>query len=87
MQGPFEIEVKVHIELGSNNGVVTYSMPAGTYPTRDSVEKAVAAALKGAKDQLGDEVRLLGREEFTNVLIAERTGCNEQFACNDEWEK
>lgn len=87
MQGPFEIDVKVRIAAGENTGIVTYSLPVGIYPTRENVEAAVAAALTGAKESLGDQVRLLTREEFQHEILTERHGNVGRFACPDAWDE
>lgn len=86
MQGPFEIDLKIHIECGENYGTIRYALTAGKYPAREEIEKAIEVAMVEAKKQFGEGVRLMGREEFTNVLIQERTGTNERFACEDEWD-
>lgn len=86
MQGPFEIDVKVHIAVGESRGVVTYTLPVGIYPTREAVETAVAAALEGARKQLGEEVRLLTRPEFQDEILTERHGNIGKFACSEDWD-
>lgn len=87
MQGPFEIEVKVHIGVGENRGVVTFALPAGKYPDRAAVDEAMSKALAGAKEQLGDEVRLLSRPDFQQIIIEDRIGVvGTRFASPDEWD-
>lgn len=88
MHGPFEVEMKVRLRAGDNTATVTYSLPAGVYPTLSQMQEAVAKALKGAADQLGDDgVRLLSRPEFQNEVLAEHTGRYIEFAAPEHWDK
>lgn len=60
-EGPFEVDVKVHITNGDQAGVVTVGMAKGETPTREQIRNAVTEAEKAAKAQ---GFRLMDRHEF-----------------------
>jgi hypothetical protein len=87
MNGPFEIELKIRLTDGERSAMSTYSLPVGIYPTKDAIEKAVAASLAETKKQLGKDWRLQNRHEFENEIISERTGgLTMEFATKDNWD-
>lgn len=87
MQGPFEVDLKIRVRAGENTAIVTYGLPAGQYPTKESIQEALEASLKATQEQLpGQEVRLLNRPEFQNEVLAERTGHYIEFASPDDWD-
>lgn len=67
--GPFEIEIKLHVKTGDNVGIATAVMPAGEFPTAETVTRVIRAAQK----QLGPDYVLMGRHDFLNELLAEST--------------
>lgn len=66
LDGPFEVEVKVHITDGSNTGVVTVGLANGTIPTKENILDAVKQAKKAATDA---EMRLMDRHEFVCEML------------------
>lgn len=87
MNGPFEIELKIRITDGIRNAVATYDLPAGVYPTKEAIQKAVAASLEKAQDEIGPEWRLQNRHEFENEVISDRYGgVIPEFATKHSWD-
>lgn len=87
MNGPFEVELKVRLTDGDREAVVSYSMPAGAWPTKPAVQEAMGKALKSARKQLGTKWRLATRPEFQNLVLAERTGQYIEFASKSQWDE
>lgn len=66
LDGPFEVDVKVHITNGKQNGVVTVGLAKGTRPTAEAVKNAVLQAASAAQQQ---GYRLMNRHEFITELL------------------
>lgn len=92
MHGPFEVEIKVRLEIdpksdgAADGATVTYSMPAGRYPTRAEMEAGVAGAIASVQSQFPD-ARPLDRQDFQNEILAEKTGHYMKYAAPAEWDK
>lgn len=87
MHAPVEVELLIHITDGEGQeGKITYSMPAGRYPTAEEMAEGVKTGLDAAKKQLGEKFRLASRPEFFNKMLAEKTGIYQEFACAKEWD-
>lgn len=91
--GPFRLEMKVAVKLpdgGSGTefrvGTVTWEFGPAQIPTPAEIVAAAEKARKGAEEQLGTPVQLLGRHDYYNMLLAER-GTTERFAIPgpDKW--
>lgn len=64
--GPFEIDVKVHITDGERTGVVTVGMARGTVPTREQIGLAIEQASAVAEEQ---DMRTMDRHEFIQEIM------------------
>lgn len=88
MNGPFEVELKIHLTEGEQVAVVTYSLPVGVYPTKDDIQKAIDASVETTKKQAGKEFRLETRNEFENEILSERYGgMTPIFATKEDWDE
>lgn len=68
MDGPFEIELKVQITNGEGqDGAITYTLPKGTMPTKDSIDAAIKTCSKTAQEH---GMRLMTREEAMQGWLA-----------------
>jgi hypothetical protein len=65
--GPFQVELKVHITDGERNGVANYELPKGTFPTSDDIRKALTEVETQIKS-MGD-FRLMNRAEFIRDVL------------------
>jgi hypothetical protein len=88
LNGPFEIELKVFITDGEQQGQVTYTLPSGLYPTVEMIRSALATSEQKAKEAVGADFRLFSKREFFDHLIREKTGSSERFAMSgsEEWD-
>lgn len=88
MNGPYEVELKIRLTDGERSAAVTYTMPVGVIPTKESIQKALDEALAETRKQVGDNWRLQNREEFENEVISERYGgMTPKFATKDAWDE
>jgi hypothetical protein len=87
MNGPFEVELKIHFTVGDNEGSAAYSLPPGVYPTKKTIREAMDTAITAVKAQFGDDAKLMSFEDFNNTLVREKLGVNERFAIPGDWEK
>lgn len=68
MDGPFEIEVKVHFTDGNGqDGAVTFTLPKGTIPAKEAIDNAIKESALAAK---GHGLRLMTREEVMSNWLA-----------------
>jgi hypothetical protein len=70
IQGPVEIELKVHITDGEMAGVATIGMGIGKYPTPEQLRERVA---KFAAEEMHEGFRLMDKREYWDYV------CREQF--------
>lgn len=88
MNGPFEVELKIRMTDGESEGVATYNLPAGKYPSKQTIQEALDEALKKAQGELGADWRLQTRHEFENAVISDRYGgMVPEFATKDSWDE
>jgi hypothetical protein len=64
--GPFEVDVKIHITDGNNTGVITVGLASGIIPTADKFHAALAEARAAAK---AAGMRLMDRHEFITDML------------------
>lgn len=85
LKGPYETELIVHVTDGEVAGKITVSLSMGEPPTQDEITKCLTRAKTIAEE---NRLRLMTKPEFFNVMMHERFGANEQFACpnNREWD-
>lgn len=87
MNGPFELELKVHLTDGERSAIVTYSLPVGVYPTKEDIQKAMAETLDKVKAEVGGKWRFQTRNEFENEIISSRYGgVTPHFATAEYWD-
>ena len=70
IQGPVEIELKVHITDGEMSGVATVGMGVGKFPTAEELRERVA---KFAAEDMPEGFRLMDKREYWDYV------CREQF--------
>jgi hypothetical protein len=70
MNGPFEIEMKVHLTDGKRGAIATLSFASGVYPSREVMN----TRLNEVASEVGNGFRLMTKKEFFNDQIAERNG-------------
>jgi len=93
MHGPFEVDLKIRMTDGNQTAVVTYTLPVGQYPTKESVQKGMEESLKQVREQMNSEDwNFLNRPDFENEVLGERTGGimgrgNNRFATKDDWDE
>lgn len=70
MDGPFQVEIKVHVTdgKGEQEGTVTYAMPPGHIPTEAEFAPAIQKALDGAI-KASPGMRLKTRAEFVQDAL------------------
>lgn len=85
LKGPYETDVRVHITDGEREGQITISLSLGEEPTLEQINECVEKA-KATAAEAG--FRLMTKPEFFNVMMRERLGATENFACpgNEEWD-
>lgn len=85
LKGPYETEITVHITDGTNEGKITIGLSLATPPTQKDIDEALAQAKATAEE---NDFRLMKKMEFFNVMMRERLGAKERFACpgGDEWD-
>lgn len=80
MYGPYEIDLRIHVTDGEQEGIVTYSMPLAETASYEAIQKALKTAEKATQDSAGKKFRLATKREFFDKLMREKTGSNERFA-------
>lgn len=65
IQGPIEVELKVHITDGEMNGVVTIGFGNGRFPTETNLREAV---VKFERDSMPDGFRLMTKSEWWDTV-------------------
>ena len=89
MQGPIEIDVKIAIisgeEEGRREGVVTIGMGMSHYPTETEIRERVA---KFIAEEMPEGFRVMDKLEYFNKMIRDLTGSRERFAIpgGPEWD-
>lgn len=84
IQGPVEVELKIHITNGEMSGVATVGMGVGKYPTdqelRDRVEKFAA-------EEMPDGFRLMERPEYWGFVSVENFGVRTACPGGEEYDQ
>jgi len=86
---PIDIELKIHVTDGENEGVVTYTMPAAKFPTIEDLQKAIIEAEKSVKETAGEDFRLMNKQEWFDQWMRQKTGINTRFAIpgGKDWDR
>jgi hypothetical protein len=88
MNGPFEIELKIHLTDGERVAVAAYELPVGVYPTKEDIQKAIATSLAKTQSEFGNDFRLETRHEFENEILSDRYGgMTPEFATEETWDE
>lgn len=66
IQGPVEIELKVHVTDGKRNGVATIGMGVGQYPEASSFRERVQ---RFERDEMPEGFRLMTKREFFDTAV------------------
>lgn len=85
--GPFTVKLEIAgTTPDGDQATITVGLPPGEVPTTESIRNALDDAEKQLQG-FGEGCRLLGRHEFINRLIAERTGSDERIHIpwSDAW--
>lgn len=85
LEGPYETEIIVHITDGKNEGKITVGLSMATCPTQEDINDSINHAKLTAEES---GYRLMTKTEFFNVMMRERLGATNRFACpnGDEWD-
>lgn len=81
--GPFKLELQVAIISDSdpsNIGWVKFDLPPGVVPTAATIEKALQEVAEMPQIIQAGDYRLMGRHEFVDELLSERSGGMSGFA-------
>lgn len=84
LQGPVEIEMKVHITNGESIGIATVGMGVGNYPTSKELRERVA---KFAKADMPDGFRLMEKREYWDYVCREQFGTVFALPGGDEFDE
>ena len=89
LQIPVNFEGQVYITNGDQSAKVTYKMPRGVYPTKQSIDEAISAAIEEARQQVGEDWRLMTKREYFDELMEETTGTTQKFALpgGEDWDQ
>lgn len=71
MQGPIEVELKVHITDGEVSGEATIGCGRGKYPTAEEVRARVK---RFADEQMPEGFRLMTKREYWDAICAREYG-------------
>lgn len=84
IQGPVEVELKIHITDGEMAGVATVGMGVGKFPTeqdlRDRVEKFAAK-------EMPDGFRLMDKQTYWGYVSVENFGIRTACPGGDEFDQ
>ena len=78
IEAPIKGEIKVQVTDGDRIAWVTYSLPIARYPTKAEIDKAISEAVKGAREQIGEDWNIPNAHDFMQNFLEEEYG--ERFA-------
>lgn len=84
IQGPVEVELKVHITDGKMSGVATVVMGIGKYPTAEELRERVA---KFAEDEMPEGFRLMDKREYWDYVCREQFGTRFALPGGEEFDQ
>lgn len=71
--GPFTVTIEFNLTDGDQIAKASYECPPGVLPTAEMVTEAARQVRKQIHDQLNDSFRWMGRHEFVQDAMSERT--------------
>jgi len=85
LYGPYETSIVIHFTDEDQNAAVTVNLTMGRVPTKEDIDEAIEKAVEGVPDGF----RLLNKDEFFNLMMRQRLGATENYACpgSREWDK
>lgn len=86
LKGPYEIEMHVHVTDGARTfGKISVNLKLADVPTQEDIDECLAMAKEKAEES---GFRLMNKMEFFNLMMRERLGAREDFACpgSEDWD-
>lgn len=84
LQGPVEVELKVHITDGEVSGVATIGMGKGYFPTEQQLRDRV---VKFQAEEMPEGFRLMDKREFWDFICMETAGATFALPGGPEYDK
>lgn len=84
LYGPYETSIVIHFTDDEQVASVTVTLSMGHPPSQADIDEAISEAQK----EVPEGFRLLDKSEFFNLMMHQRLGATETFACpgNREWD-